>query len=126
MEFKDLVGMTLVNVTVNDDKDVIEFITKDERVFQLYHEQDCCECVLVEDVCGCLDDLISGGPLVIAEEARFDATGFEDGGDGSSTWTFYKLDTVNGGVTIRWLSSSNGYYSESVDFREVVKEGKDA
>lgn len=93
------------------------------RVFKMYHDQDCCEGVAVEDIVGNLDDVI-GAPLVMAEEveshdrpADLPAPTYPPD---SQTWTFYKLATVKGYVTIRWLGESNGYYSESVSFAESV------
>jgi hypothetical protein len=121
-ELSELVGKTMKSVV--DKGDEIEFITTDNRVFVLYHAQDCCESVYVEDVCGDLSDLV-GSPLLQAEEiSSNNDDGSErpalSGYDDSFTWTFYRIATVKGSATIRFYGSSNGYYSESVDFKEVT------
>lgn len=113
---EDLEGKVLAKVIEEDES--ITFETADGDTYVMYHDQDCCESVTVEDVAGEFVDLI-GEPILMAEEVT--ETGeHSDWGD-TFTWTFYKLATMFGYVTIRWYGSSNGYYSESVDFVKLTK-----
>jgi len=114
MGIEALLGHTLTNVFVDGDREFIKFETLDGSEFKMYHRQDCCESVTLEEVIGDIQDLI-GSPILEAEESG--ETGEED--YGSYTWTFYKLGTIKGHVNLRWFGSSNGYYSESVDFEKV-------
>lgn len=119
---EQLLGKTLSNIFVNSGRDSILFESTDGKKYKMYHCQDCCENVSIESITGELNDLI-GHPILIAEEVksyenRLEST--EPGHyDDSFTWTFYKLATIKGYVDIRWYGSSNGYYSESVEFEEV-------
>lgn len=116
-KFEDLTGKTLMKVERIGD-DVIRFECEDGKTYQLYHSQDCCESVVVDDISGDLADLV-GAPILLAEEATSedDPPGYKhDYQPESQTWTFYKLRTIKGSVDIRWHGSSNGYYSECVDF----------
>lgn len=99
-----------------DSGDAIRFVTDDDEEYMMYHDQDCCEYVSIEDIVGDLQDLV-GSPLLEAEESS--SFGGDTTGD-SYTWTYYKLGTIKGHVNIRWYGSSNGYYSERVDFALVT------
>jgi hypothetical protein len=115
--FESLKGKVLERIDQNEDVE-LHFITDDGEHYRMYHEQDCCESVYIEDITGNLDDLI-GTPITMAEEAQnYDPGPLDEECDESYTWTFYKLATVKGYVTIRWYGSSNGYYSEKVDFEK--------
>lgn len=121
-EFSDLHGKTLIAVKQDGDDEIV-FVCADGKSYKLFHSQDCCESVFVESIAGELSDLI-GSPILLAEEATSavdppdaQAPAFRDD---SQTWTFYKLRTLKGSVDIRWYGSSNGYYSEGVDFVEVA------
>ncbi|MHC8516804.1 DUF7448 domain-containing protein [Sporosarcina sp. ITBMC105] len=113
--FNDLEGKILSQINVDKDADEIRFITADGETYVMYHEQDCCESVWVEDINGELDDLI-GDPILLAEEVSQEG---DDTDWGTSTWTFYKISTIKGTAVLRWIGESNGYYSESVDFRKL-------
>jgi hypothetical protein len=119
--FSDLVGKTLSNVE-NVNNNELVFTLENGEQYKLYHEQDCCESVSIEDVVGDLNDLV-GSPILMADESSSDenpeGVKTPEWEDDSFTWTFYKLATIKGYVTIRWYGSSNGYYSESVDFRKI-------
>jgi hypothetical protein len=117
MSIEALVGKTLESVSRVDDEAII-FVTTEGPDYRMWHRQDCCERVYVEDVNGDLQDLV-GSPILTAEELTSEPEPAEPHDDESQTWTFYRLSTIKGTVTIRWYGTSNGYYSESVDFDEV-------
>ncbi len=107
-----IVGLTMASV-VQDGVDQITFNATDGRSWVMYHSQECCESVEVEDICGELGWLV-GSTITQADEESRDA-----GNDKYGTWTFYRIGTAKGLVVIRWLGQSNGYYSERVNFTEV-------
>lgn len=117
----ELVGKTLAEVVGGVGDEQITFVTDDGTSWRMYHSQDCCESVAVEDITGDFADLI-GSPILLAEASESDENppgAKPEFQDGSFTWTFYKLATVKGHVTIRWYGTSNGYYSESVEFERT-------
>ena len=126
VDFASLIGMTLTRISRledDEDGDALIFYADTGRVFFMYHESDCCESVCIDSITGNLDDLI-GSPITMAEESSNsdDPPLEQDWDDDSHTWTFYKLATIKGYVDIRWYGTSNGYYSEDVDFVELEVE----
>jgi len=92
----------------------ITFYTITNDKYILFHEQDCCESVTIEDICGDTNDLL-GMPILLAEEVSNTDDPPRSEYDVCYTWTFYKLSTNRGSVTIRWYGESNGCYSEKAD-----------
>ena len=120
--FEDLKGRVLSKVVNLDDYELRFYLTEDHYV-RMYHMQDCCESVSIEDIVGDLDDLV-GTPLLLVEEVSNyepeDVVCSDPDWYESETWTYYRFRTMKGSVDIRWYGTSNGYYSESVDI-EIVR-----
>tara|TARA_R110000744_G_scaffold336581_5_gene441864 strand:- start:1100 stop:1540 length:441 start_codon:yes stop_codon:yes gene_type:complete len=132
MNIEILLGKTITQIINGNNVELI-FHTSDHKIYSMIHHQDCCEDVTLIDTCGDLNDLLHT-PIIQATETTNEITPVdiqvknalqhgtdEDPYNESITWTFYKLDTIKGGVTLRWLGQSNGYYSEDMDFNEIDK-----
>lgn len=95
IEIEELKGKTFVDIQINDDngeKNKIIFTDDEGYVYKMYHDQDCCEWVYIEDICGDINNLI-GVPIVMAEEITNRDDAPLDDADYSYTWTFYKFAT---------------------------------
>lgn len=125
-EISDWIGQVFVHVEYVEDEDgagnakaELVFDTGAEQ-FVMFHDQDCCEYVRIEEIVGDLSDL-EGSPILSAEKISSDEAPKVDAE--SFTWTFYKIATIKGSVTLRWLGTSSGYYSEEVDLMKKVRTG---
>ncbi len=118
-DISTLVGKTILSIGSMDvGSDSCTFVCDDGSEFIMYHDQNCCESVSIEDIEGAILDLI-GSPIVLAEEASNIEDPPAPEHAESYTWTFYRIATSKGFVVIRWLGESNGYYGESVDFAKI-------
>lgn len=108
--FKELEGHVIVKIDgVHEGSGEVIIITETHR-FVMVHNQDCCENVDLYDYEYSLNDDLITATVLEAEESTSD---YEEASE-SGTWTFYKLKTTKGELWMRWLGTSNGYYSEGV------------
>lgn len=124
LDFSVLRGDVITKITgAVKDSPRIEFEMASGRKFVMYHSQDCCESVSVESVEGDPQRLV-GQRVLYAKEVsnREDPYPTSESGypPDSYLWTYYTIVTVDQTVVIRWYGTSNGYYSESVDFEEAA------
>ncbi len=120
VELKELVGKVIKNITgLKKGSEKVRIFTECGQEYLFYHQQDCCESVDLNDYEGDAEDLI-GGLITTAEIVEDDHDEESECVD-SGTWTFYKIETSKGGLWMRWLGESNGYYGEEVDFVWVNK-----
>lgn len=120
-----LLGKTLTEIQGKVHGEKLVFVVDDGSVYVMQHEQECCEDVRIEDICGHLQDLV-GSPIVRAEAPSSVDYSLRETGE-EYTWTFYILGTVKGTVTIRWCGMCGGpgrgdNYATDVTLRKI-KEG---
>lgn len=122
MEIEALKGKTIERirlVKIHNEVEEIIFETKCGKHYLMYHEQDCCESTYLDDIYGDLKWLLDS-PVLQAEESTNSSESHSE--YESCTWTFYKLATMKGYVTLRWVCESNGYYSEEISFIECPED----
>ena len=121
--FSSLVGKTITEIQGGfAGSEAIVFSCSDDTIYRMYHSQQCCESVSVQDIVGDMDRLIGW----VVQSAYVDSNcgnncdGFS-GTDEVQQWTFYRITTMNGEtVTIRWYGTSNGWYSMDVSFAQLL------
>lgn len=103
-KFEDLIGKTITKIEggLKDEKMIFTLNNGDK--YQMIYYNDCCASCTVEDIAGDINDLI-GSPILQAEEAtsKENPEGVKPEYQDLFTWTFYKLATIRGYLTIRWF-----------------------
>lgn len=119
-QISELIGKVITDIFINTRKTEIIFECQGGAKYRMYHSQDCCEEVTIEDICGDLNDLLYY-PIILATEDtnRKEIEGLKAEKNDTFTWTFYNIANKHGHVTIRWFGTSNGYYSEEVYFQKI-------
>lgn len=109
--FKNKKIVSIDGLEIDGDEILFEF--ENGESIKMYHSQDCCETVSIEDING--DKNLEEAIFYEILEKECDKEALNDY-DESFTWTFYTIRTSKGYLDIRWYGTSNGYYSESVEF----------
>ena len=106
-----IVGKTVKSIVNNNNKELLLDFTDGSRgVF--YHGQDCCESVYIQES----DDLSLLEAATITAITKEETDASEYSYDSSTLTTLLFVSKI-GKVKVTWLGISNGYYSESVDFK---------
>jgi len=119
MDFNELEGLVIEGIEgaeYGSDKVTIQ---ASGRKFTLSHIQDCCEQVRLDSILGDISALVGEKIINAVEHTNRDNPKSEY--DESFLWTYYTIRTQSATVVFRWYGTSNGYYSESVDFEEIMK-----
>jgi len=123
IDLEEFKGKTFTNIEYHDDEK-ITFQEENENVYRMYHRQDCCERVRVEQIRGNLSEIENEEIIEVekgtwSNEDPFGAPFDNSDAWASYTWTAFRFKTNRTETTIWWLGESNGYYYEGVDIAQV-------
>jgi len=116
MDVKLLEGEILTHIDIDDSQRQIMLTTESGRIFKIFHAQDCCEDVLIKSTEGDWNTL--KGKVI--ESVSLNEKEIPDDFYRTATETEITFVVNDSTVISRWIGTSNGYYSESVDFEEVI------
>ncbi|WP_417737245.1 hypothetical protein [Rosistilla oblonga] len=109
----------LTHIDTDEKNNEIMLTTESGKVIKIFHDQDCCETVAIEDAEGEWHKLFG---KVLVEASRDEKQSECDYGSKTETTLKFRVDGAT--VISRWIGESNGYYSESVDIEEVVSQSR--
>lgn len=97
--------------------DEVTIIFTDGSCLKFYHQQDCCETVLLEDFDITPEWLVNSNIISVEERISRSGEGIKPLNNWaySYTWSFYVIKTSSSTMVLRWYGESNGWYSETVD-----------
>jgi hypothetical protein len=104
--FESLKDKIIKNIKINTKEDEILFIDSDDKKYLMWHDQDFNERMYIENICGDLDDILNS-PILFVDETIIDNK------ESHEKFTFYRLATTKGSVTVRWCGEYNSRSSVS-------------
>lgn len=125
IEVESLIGEVLTHVDTDEKNSQIMLTTESGKIIKIFHDQDCCETVSIEDTEGDWHNLVG---KVIVEATHESVKEGDPPPEYPDSWTrtTLKFRVSNATLISRWIGESNGYYSESVDIENITPQGMDA
>ena len=118
------VGQRIIKVETQSDKSYdpdrvsrIYFYCESGDVYEMYHNQDCCEDVYLEEGKEDLGKLL--GEEILTAEVSTNCDGLNGIHYEKELWTYYKFTTSKGYIDLRWFGKSDGYYAVDVNIRQL-------
>ena len=117
-----LVGEVITGYKINSDDEILLKLYTKDKIIIFYHDQECCEEVWLETDPEEIKRII-GSPILQAEERTEECEELEEWWE-RNTYTFYTIRTLKDTLTLRFIGTSNGYYSEDVDIEIMPLSGE--